>query len=95
MQTLPNHLEVSYHNDAFIYLWPPMEMFYPQLFDIGNVLRHLRPHLKRTRVSKSQKRARVRCSLGYRRNKPYHKQRVFGTPSVPAVLRLAATTQAM
>jgi hypothetical protein len=46
----------------------------------------LKPHMKRTRVSRSQKRRKVRCSLGYQRNKPYHRQRVFGTPSVPAAL---------
>jgi len=85
-QMLPNHLEVSYQVNAFIYLWPPMEMFYPYLFDAGYMLRHLKPHFKRTRVSKSQKARKVRCSLGWQRNKPYHKQRVFGTPSVPAAL---------
>lgn len=88
MQMLPNHLEVSYHNDAYIYLWPPMEMFYPQLFDPTYVIRHLKPHVKRGRTSKSKKKQTVRCSLGYRKNKPYLKQRVFGTPAVPAALRL-------
>lgn len=88
MQMLPNHLEVSYHNDAFVYLWPPMETFFPFLEDPAYMLRHLKPHIKRTRVSRSQKRRKVRCSLGYQRNKPYHRQRVFGTPTVPAALQV-------
>jgi hypothetical protein len=83
---LPNHLEVNYHIDAFIYLWPPMEMFFPTLLDPGYMLRHLKPHMKRTRVKRSQRKQKVRCSLGWQQTKPYHKQRVFRQPSVPAAL---------
>jgi hypothetical protein len=85
---LANHLEVNYTSNSFIFLWPPMECFYPALFNPGYMLRHLKPHLKRKRVSKSTKQQKVRCSLGWQRNKPYLKQRVFGTPSVPPTLRL-------
>lgn len=86
-QLLPNHLEVSYAVTAFIFLWPPMEMFYPFFADPGGALRWLKPHFKRVRVSKGQRQKKVRCSLGWRRKMPYHKQRVFGLPSVPPALQ--------
>lgn len=85
---LPNHLEVSYHNDSFIFLWPPMESFLPALFNPGHMMRYLKPHYKRKRVSKSTKLQKVRCSLGWRRKKPYLKQRVFAPPTVPPTLKL-------
>jgi hypothetical protein len=86
-QLLPNHLEVSYHTGAFIFLWSPMETFYPGLIDITNALRYLQPHFKKPRGPKrSERHKKVRASLGWRRTTPYHQQRVFGAPHVPPSL---------
>lgn len=87
---LPNHLEINYHTTSYVFLWPPMEAFFPGFLDINGVLRYLQPHVRRLgRRKRSKKATRVRCSLGAAKRTPYHKQRVFGAPHVPPSLQQA------
>jgi hypothetical protein len=76
-QLLPNHLEVSYQTGSQIFLWPPMEAYFPGMFDFENMLRHLQPGFKIKRTKRSLKAKRPRCRLGFQRTKPYHKQRLI------------------
>jgi hypothetical protein len=76
-QLLPNHLEVSYQTGSQIFLWPPMEAYFPGMFDFESMLRHLKPGFKIKRTKRSLKAKRPRCRLGFQRTKPYHKQRLI------------------
>ncbi|WIA11899.1 hypothetical protein OEZ85_011983 [Tetradesmus obliquus] len=76
-QLLPNHLEVSYQTGSQIFLWPPMEAYYPGMFDFESMLRYLQPGQKLKRTKRSVRNKRSRCKLGFQRTTPYHKQRVI------------------
>lgn len=76
-QLLPNHLEVSYQTGSQIFLWPPMEAYYPGMFDFESMLRYLQQGQKLKRTKRSVRNKRSRCKLGFQRTTPYHKQRVI------------------
>lgn len=56
-----------------VFLWPPMEAFFPGFMDVDGLVRHLRPSAKRPRRPTRPRRLKQRrCRLGWARRKPYH-----------------------
>lgn len=57
-QLLPNHVEVSYQLHGGIFLWPPLEAYYPEYIDFDAALKYLRRFSNRRRVGRKRKRIR-------------------------------------